>query len=102
ILALLGIALILGINIAILIPSLSIGFVIPIVLFFFYYPALSGFIGAYAAFPNIQRYMIDPYQTEEETEEVPEDEPDEAPDGDEVDEPAPEDTDEPDEDEVEE
>lgn len=89
ILALLGIAIILGVNIAILIPSLSVGFVIPIVLFFFYFPALSGFMGAYAAFPNIQRYMIDPYQTEGEAEEAPVDEvdePDEEPVEDEIEE----------------
>ena len=60
--ALLGIALILGINIALIIGGLSIGFSVPIILPFFYLPTLLGFIGTYAAYPNIQRYMIDPVQ----------------------------------------
>ena len=32
-----------------------------IILPFFYLSTLLGFIGTYAAYPNIQRYMIDPY-----------------------------------------
>ncbi len=61
IVGLIGIAAVLGINIAIILPSLSVGFAIPLILPFFYFPALAGFIAAYAAWPNIQRYMIDPY-----------------------------------------
>ena len=30
---------------------------------FFYLLALLGFISMYAAYPNIKRYMIDPYET---------------------------------------
>ena len=58
-----GIALVAVINVAIIVPCLSVGFSVPLVLPLFYFPALAGFIAAYAAFPNIQRYMIDPYQS---------------------------------------
>ena len=65
-LALLGLALVVVLNIALIWGGLSIGFSVPIVLPFFYVPALFGFISTYAAYPVIQRHMIDPYLTEEE------------------------------------
>ena len=61
ILALLGIVLVAVLNGALIILCLSFGFSAPIILPFFYMPALFGFMATYAAWPNIQRYMIDPY-----------------------------------------
>lgn len=58
ILALGGILLVVGLNFAILWPSLGVGFSLPLILPFFYLPAFAGFAGAYAAYPNIERYMI--------------------------------------------
>lgn len=63
IVGLLGIVAVIAVNIAIIVPSLSVGFAIPLILPLFYFPALAGFIAAYAAWPNIQRYMIDPYKS---------------------------------------
>ncbi len=59
VMALLGIALVATLNFFLIWPSLSIGFVLPIILPFFYLPALAGFMATYAAYPNIKRYMID-------------------------------------------
>jgi len=67
---LLGILLIAGLNLLIIIPCMSVGFTVPIVLPLFYLPAVAGFIAAYAAYPNIKRYMIDPYVVEEEEDET--------------------------------
>ena len=78
IVGLLGIVGIAAINAALILPSLRVNFALPLILPFFYLPALSGFIAAYAAWPNIQRYMIDVYdeanqdQEEKLTEELPE------------------------------
>ncbi len=54
-----GFVLIAGINIALILPSLSIGFTLTLILPFFYLPAFGGFMSMYAAYPNIRRYMID-------------------------------------------
>jgi uncharacterized membrane protein YesL len=62
--ALLGIALVIVLNVLIIIPCLAVGFSVPIILPLFYFPALSGFIATYCAWPNIQRYMIDPYNAD--------------------------------------
>lgn len=62
VMALLGLAAVFGLNLALIIGGLSVGFSIPLVLPLFYLPALAGFIAAYAAWPNIQRYMIDAYE----------------------------------------
>lgn len=59
--ALIGIIAVIALNLVIIVPCLSVGFSVPIILPLFYFPALSGFIATYAAWPNIQRYMIDPY-----------------------------------------
>lgn len=58
---LLGIVAVIALNLVIIVPCLSVGFSVPIILPLFYFPALSGFIATYAAWPNIRRYMIDPY-----------------------------------------
>lgn len=57
---LLGIVLLAGLNLLIIVPCLSIGFSLPIILPLFYFLAVAGFIAAYAAYPNIKKYMIDP------------------------------------------
>ena len=54
-----GFALVAGINYALIMPSLSVGFTLPLILPLFYLPALGGFMSMYAAYPNIRRYMID-------------------------------------------
>jgi uncharacterized membrane protein YesL len=58
IVALLGILLVALANFLLVVPSLSIGFTLTLILPFFYLPALAGFISTYAAYPNIKRYMI--------------------------------------------
>lgn len=57
--AIFGFVLVAGINIALILPSLSIGFTLTLILPFFYLPAFGGFMSMYAAYPNIRRYMID-------------------------------------------
>lgn len=57
--ALLGIVIVASLNFFLIFPSLSIGFTLPIILPFFYLPALTGFMATYAAYPNIKKYMID-------------------------------------------
>ena len=61
--ALLGLALLIGLNLFLIIWGLSVGLSIFLILPIFYLPALAGFIAAYAAWPNIQRYMIDAYDS---------------------------------------
>lgn len=76
-LALLAITTVALANVLIVIPALSIGFTLPIILPLIYLPAFAGFTSTYAAYPNIRRYMIDG-ETElssYEDEEVEEDEP---------------------------
>ncbi|MBQ9099677.1 MAG: hypothetical protein IJY50_09660 [Clostridia bacterium] len=63
--ALLGLAIVIGANLALIVPCLSVGFSLPLILPLFYLPALAGFIAGYAAWPVIQQYMIDPYQKNE-------------------------------------
>lgn len=62
IMGLLGIAFVIVLNILAIVGGLTIGFSVPIILPFFYLLALLGFISMYAAYPNIKRYMIDPYE----------------------------------------
>ena len=63
-LALLGIAVITAINIAFfpLFAVTPLGIAIPLILPFLYYLSVTAFTSAYAAYPIIDRYMIDPYQ----------------------------------------
>lgn len=65
-LAMLGIVLFLAIHIVLIKVFLSMGITIPIVLPFFYAMAIMKFITTYAAFPVIEKYMITPYQKNEE------------------------------------
>lgn len=60
VMGLLGIVLLAALNLLIIVPCLSIGFSAPIILPLFYFLSFTGFIAAYAAYPNIKRYMIDP------------------------------------------
>ena len=59
--ALIGLFILFGTNFVLIILGLSVGFSLPLILPIFYLPALVGFITAYAAWPNIKRYMIDAY-----------------------------------------
>ncbi len=58
-LALVAISTVALANVLIVMPALSIGFTLPIILPFFYLPAFAGFTSTYAAYPNIKKYMID-------------------------------------------
>ncbi len=49
-----------------------LGIAIPLLLPFLYYLAVNAFTAAYAAYPIIDRYMIEPYRTNEDTEETEE------------------------------
>ena len=60
VMGLLGIVLLAALNLLIIVPCLSVGFSAPIILPLFYFLSFAGFIAAYAAYPNIKRYMIDP------------------------------------------
>lgn len=63
VLAVIGIALVVILNLVSIIWGLGIGLSVTIILPFFYVLVLIGFISMYAAYPNIKRYMIDPYET---------------------------------------
>lgn len=76
--AVLGIVLITAINI-ILFPLFAItplGIAIPLILPFLYYLAVNSFTCAYAAYPIIDRYMIEPYRTVGDEQDGDKDEPD--------------------------
>ncbi|MBE6554747.1 MAG: hypothetical protein E7663_00740 [Ruminococcaceae bacterium] len=69
---LLGFVILIAANIAMIVGGLSVGFSVPLILPFFYLITLLGFIAMYCVWPNIKRYMIDPYddgKDEEMTEE---------------------------------
>lgn len=55
-----GIILLVGINLLLAIIFVPAGSIIPIILPAFYLLSFSSFISAYAAYPNIKKYMIDP------------------------------------------
>ena len=65
IMALLGIVLVVVINLLLILGGLSIGLVTPLLLPLFYLLGVSGFMTTYAAYPVIQKYMIDPYTDEQ-------------------------------------
>lgn len=70
--AFLGILLITAIAV-VLFPLFAItplGIAIPLLLPFLYYLAVTAFTSAYAAYPVIDRYMIEPYRTEHDEEDV--------------------------------
>ncbi len=60
ILGVLGIILLVGINLLLAVIFVPTGSIIPLILPAFYLLSFSAFISAYAAYPNIQKYMIDP------------------------------------------
>ena len=64
IMAVLGIVLMAALNVALIILGLSINFAVPIILPFFYFLAFSGFMSAYAVWPVIEKYMIQPFEKE--------------------------------------
>ena len=59
--ALLGIVLLIVLHVLLIFVLLPIGISIPLVLPFVYILSTFGFMATYAAFPVIQKYMIDPY-----------------------------------------
>ncbi|MBQ7320605.1 MAG: hypothetical protein IJW99_00765 [Clostridia bacterium] len=61
VMALLGIVLMVVLNLLLIVGGLSIGLAAPVILPFFYLLGFSGFMSAYAAYPVIKKYMIDPY-----------------------------------------
>ena len=60
----LGIVLITSINVVLfaLFAMTPLGIAIPLILPFLYYLAVTAFTSAYAAYPIIDRYMIEPYK----------------------------------------
>ena len=64
IMAMLGIILLLILHIVLIVLLLPFGIAVPLVLPLVYLMAAIGFMGTYAAFPIIERYMIEPYQNE--------------------------------------
>ena len=72
VMAALGVGLLIFLNVIFIAFLLPYGIAIPIILPFIYLLALIGFISAYAAYPVIKKYMIDPYyDSNDETEEEP-------------------------------
>lgn len=73
-LALLGIVLLTAINAVLIYMLLPLGIAVQIILPFLYFLSVTSFMSAYAAFPVIKKYMIDPYEEENGSEEddVPE------------------------------
>ena len=74
--AVLGIALITAVNVVLfLVFRLTpLGIAIPLIVCILHYLAVVSFTSAYAAYPVIDRYMIEPYRTANEEEEEPEEE----------------------------
>ena len=68
VMAFLGLILLISLNLFLIILLFPMGISIPVVLPLLYIMATIGFIGTYAAYPIIDRYMIEPYETEEEPE----------------------------------
>ncbi len=66
IMAVLGIILMAVINFILAITLIPMGVIIPLILPLIYFLPFSAFMTAYAAYPNIKRYMIDPQIAENE------------------------------------
>ncbi len=64
IMAILGIVVLLVLHVLLGVVLLPYGIAVPLVLPLVYLVAAIGFMGTYAAFPIIERYMIEPYQNE--------------------------------------
>ncbi len=73
ILAILGIVILAALHIALTIILLPYGIAVPLVLPLVYLMATIGFMGTYAAYPIIERYMIDPYDQEKADDSTPTD-----------------------------
>lgn len=56
----LGILLMAALNIALIIFLMPMGMAVPLILPLFYFISFASFISVYTAYPNIQKYMIDP------------------------------------------
>ena len=65
IMAVLGIVLLLGMHIGLIVLLIPVGISIPLILPFVYALAVLAFMGTYAAYPMIDRYMIAPYVKEQ-------------------------------------
>ncbi len=70
----LGIVGLTAANVVLFIALINVNIAIPLILPVIYYFSFTAFTAAYAAYPVIERYMITPYQTNEENEEEPSDE----------------------------
>ena len=66
IMAALGVVALIALNVFLIALLLPYGVAIPIILPFLYLLSVTAFICAYAAFPVIKKYMIDPYDNENE------------------------------------
>ncbi len=71
--AMLGVGLLIGINVLLIFAFSAINIAIPLVLPVLYFLSVTAFITTYAAYPVIDRYMIEPFRTAEKTEEENED-----------------------------
>ena len=60
VMAFLGIAVIIAINVALILLLAPLNIILPLVLPLFYFLATAGFIFTYAAYPVIEKYMIEP------------------------------------------
>lgn len=69
IMALLGIALFTLLHAFLIYLGLGVGFSLPILLPFIYFMASTAFMSAYAAYPVIDKYMIEPYADDKDEEE---------------------------------
>ena len=67
IVATLGVVLMAVINIILAILFIPIGIIVPLILPLIYFLPFSAFMTAYAAYPNIKKYMIDPQIASEES-----------------------------------
>ena len=74
VMAMLGFVLFLAIHLLLIIFILPLGISIPLVLPLVYIFAIFGFISTYAAYPIIDRYMIQPYEANNSSEEAEEEE----------------------------
>lgn len=66
IMAVIGVILFALVNVLLIMLLMPVGFVLPLIIPLFYFPALAAFTTTYAAYPNIKKYMIDPYENNSE------------------------------------
>ena len=65
--AALGIIALIAFNVALIMLLIPVGIIIPLILPFLYFLSFASFIIVYSAYPNIKKYMIDPYANENES-----------------------------------